>query len=339
MIKDGKYKLEVSADDYGRATKNEYEISSTSKNKILGLLHTGAQKTQLVKSGNTKYNWNHTFTKSVPHTYTFDSTPLVESTITYQWNKSDYRTETFNYSAKFGESKEESSSYLAQVYLDGLDGFLNTRTGEIPYEWQYYKVGERYKILGVNWMRRGTNKYGPYTDSDSTELDSKCIISIPMQSLINATDGFDLQYNPDTCKVEEANLTIKFKYWINDNLISKLDFTGTAAEFTEKYGISQVTDNLRYQASFGNVSSAEYQQELKYSLYTTDEFIKNEDIELKMNVVNSNALDSNKNEDVNITFSWDAEYLGMHIAITDIDLEIEYSINNDEEGIFKFYDL
>lgn len=241
MIKSGKYNLEVSATDYGKATKNEYEINDTSKNKILGLLQTGAETTQLEKSGNTKYNWNHDFTVSVPHTYTFISnTPYADNTFMEAngvWEKSDYWDETYTVSTKFKDSKEENSTYLAQVYLDGLDGFLNPRTGKTNYKWNYNRIGylRPGDILtwGISYWNKGSNVYS-YEHEGSIELDSKCTISIPMESLIDATSDKDLKYDPETCKVAKADLTIKFSYWINENIISKLDFTGTAAELTEK---------------------------------------------------------------------------------------------------------
>lgn len=241
MIKSGKYNLEVSATDYGKATKNEYEINDTSKNKILGLLQTGAETTQLEKSGNTKYNWNHDFTVSVPHTYTFISdTPYADNTFMENdrvWEKSDYWDETYTVSTKFKDSKEENSTYLAQVYLDGLDGFLNPRTGKTNYKWNYNRIGNlrpgNFWTWGVSYWNKGSNVYS-YEHEGSIELDSKCTISIPMESLIDATSDKDLKYDPETCKVAKADLTIKFSYWINENIISKLDFTGTAAELTEK---------------------------------------------------------------------------------------------------------
>lgn len=99
-------------------------------------------------------------------------------------------------------------------------------------------------------------------------------------------------------------------------------------------------DCLTYKASFGNAYSPEYRADLSYSLYTTEEFIKNDSLEIRMSdIAGSTALNSSENECVNITFSWDAEYLGMHIAITDIDLNVEYTIVSGEDGLFKFYEL
>lgn len=345
LIKDGSYNLEASAKDYGKATQENYNINSTSKNKILALLHTGVENAVLTKSGETTYNWDHYFSENVPHRYRFNFTPVIEGTdLDGEWAKEDYRNEIYKKSTRFGKSTEESSSSnIAQVYLDGLDGTFNRRTGKTYYEWEYYKVGERYwfgtKHFGAWCWKKGSNVYGPYKDKDSVELDSKCTISIPMQSLKNATNELDLSYNPETCKVSKADLSIKFKYWINDNIISKLDFTGSAAKLTEKLGISQVTDHLTYQASFGNVSSEEIKQEINYSLYTTGEFAKDGNMEARLNVLDSNVINSDSNESVNLSLEWDAKWLGIHVAISEVNFEVEYTIATEDEGIFRFYDL
>ena len=341
LIKDGTYNLTASATNYGKATQNNYSINSTTKNKILALLHTGAEKAVLTKSGNVTYNWNYSFEKDVPCKYIFNKTPRAEGTALKNenlWKKEDYQRKTFSYSANFGGSTEEETSNIAQVYLDGLDGFLNKNKGTITYSWDCKRIGKRYKA-GLWYWKKGNEEHQSTVSRTIENLDSKCTISIPMQSLTNATSDLDLSYDPETCTVSKADLEVKFKYWIDDNIISKLDTTGVVADYVEKIKKTPQKDNLTYQASFGNVDSGEKMEEIRYSLYTTGEHAKDGDMTAKLNILNSSALNSNNNENVNLTLSWDAKYLGIHVAISEIKFEVEYSIRSGEDGIFRFYNL
>ena len=342
LIKDGTYNLTASATNYGKATQNNYSINSTTKNKILALLHTGAEKAVLTKSGNVTYNWNYSFEKDVPCKYIFNNTPLDEETaLKYEgpWKKEDNQRKTFSYSADFGGSREEETSNIAQVYLDGLDGPFNKNKGTITYSWDCNRIGKRYYLWPLWYWKKGNEEHQSTVSRTIENLDSKCTISIPMQSLTNATSDLDLSYDPETCTVSKADLEVKFKYWIDDNIISKLDTTGVVADFVEKIKKTPQKDNLTYQASFGNVDSGEKMEEIRYSLYTTGEHAKDGNMTAKLDILNSSALNSNNNENVNLTLSWDAKYLGIHVAISEIKFEVEYSIRSGEDGIFRFYNL
>ena len=341
-IKDGTYNLTASATNYGKAS-TDYDINSSTKNKILALLPTGAEKAVLTKSGDATYNWNHTMKQKVPTVYTYKYTPLAEAIVgdgDSYWTKSKYKDKYYPVITKFGNSTEESSDYIAQVFLDGLDGPFNPLSGKTSYSWEYTKYGTRKSITGVNWLSKGDKELGTGTGTSKTNLDSKCTISIPMQSLKNATSDLDLSYDPENCSVSRADLKVEFKCWIDRSLVSELDSTGKVADYVKEHMNYPLKDEITYQASFGGVESGETKQEIKYSFYSDSEHSIDGEFDLDLNVLSSDrVLSGDGNENVNIALSWDAEYLGIHIAISKIEFEVEYSIAVDADGLFKFYDL
>lgn len=325
MIKKGSYYFEASAKDYGNATSSRDIDKDT---KLLALLQTGSASKELGVDGFSKYTWNFKTTRNVPGRRTYKNGNIANVATPGLYVDDQYYSIDVSYSAQVGESRSEDTSKIAKVHLGG-GSLIKPARGDLSYSWRCQYVGWKYKFpkfVRSTWE-------GDMSKKEDDAIYPKCKIAIPIQSLADATVNDVFPFNSENCQVTRADLSVIYSYWMDNNLVNKADITGIAGDSLEKF--SNLKDTICFDFKYGNLQ-AYHEDEIKYSWYTTEARARKDDIS---EVLNLKDEISETSKDLEITVSWDAKYVGMYLEITDIKLEVEYSVITDGSGTIIYYDL
>lgn len=348
MINTGTHNFKAYAIDYGEAIDSGKNISRNTK--LFALLRTGSDSAVLGKNGAVSYNWNVTETRNVPTRRTYkDSNKLNSELLPYDWyyTDSDYRDIDITYNAKVGNSQDNlSTSKIAKIHLGGGTLFNNARP-DLEYSWNITCNGWHRVWVGRSWSNWDGYEYQRYEwtksisekeeysiiNSQDKGRKPTCNIVIPLESLVEKTIGKDLPFTEEDCEVTRGDLTINYTYYMDDNIISKADFTGLLGNVLDSRGT--IKDNFNISANYEGVRG-NFGREIQYSLYTTSDRARTEGASIKLNVKD---VIGERSGNLIISTSWDAVYVGMYLEINSIDLEVEYAFVSGEAGTISYYDL
>lgn len=348
MISKGNYNFKAYATNYGEASDSGKNISRNTK--LFALLRTGSDSAVLGKSGGVSYNWNVTETRNVPTRRTYkdgNHQNLEWLPHDLYYTDSNYSNINITYNAKVGNSQDNlSTSKIAKIHLGGGTLFNNARP-DLEYSWNITCNGWHRVWVGRSWTNWDGYEWQRYewTKSISEKeeyniINAKdkgrkptCNIVIPMESLVEKTRGKDLPFTEGNCEVTRGDLTINYTFYMDDNIISKADFTGFLGNVLDSRGT--LKDNFNISANYEGVRG-NFGKEIQYSLYTTSDRARTEGASIKLNVKDVIGVSSGN---LIISTSWDAVYVGMYLEINSIDLEVEYAFVSGEAGTISYYNL
>lgn len=340
VLKAGSYNLSASATGYGNSTYNSYNINKESSEKIVALFPMNVESKKLsLSGGKTWANWNTYTSVLVPRTWRYNAVALQEwSVIESEWNKEDYYSMVL---PEAGSTKTKNSEFGSEI---GKAMVRLKGKADITYTYKYTKKGKRYKnLLGIDCLKKGNDDLGTGEKTETISVNSACIVHFPVQSLKEATKGEDFEYNPETCTITKAAVKIKLECYVNDNGLTKLDFSGLVGKDIKENERYPLHDNVTCWAKFGNAGSGTKVQNVQYSLYSNKANSIKYEIPLDLNDVSSELKTSSEEpKDLQVYVSWDAKIVGMNFNISIESFEVEYSFGegnaNDKAYIWEFYD-
>lgn len=207
------------------------------------------------------------------------------------------------YNGKVNESKTEinftkdnlanyNDGKFGSVFMDG-DKLVEAKVlTEEPYRTTYY-----YETKGETRTETG---------SEYIKGKSACVIKIPIEKIEGRRGTKGIVFSKTNSTIQKANAKLRVGIYVSDN-------------FSDRIGTRVLNDRLHVSVAFGN---SEY-KEVKRTIRNSYEYRKN-NVDWLPDFTYQFSETKDIPEDVTVKLQWDANIVGVYVAIDYVDVDVTY---------------